>query len=460
MNRKFYGATHLLNQITKKLHIDQDLQQCFPHTHKQILSLAYYLTLEDNSPLYRFEKWNTLHKHPYNTNITSQHSSQIFASITEDSKNQFLKLFADHHAQKECWLYDTTTISSYSKTLKQVQYGKNKENDLLPQINIALAYGEKTNLPFYYRKLAGNIVDVTTLNQLVADFKALGFSKVKLVLDRGFVSKANMSLLLADNIEFLMVLKMSFKFVRTALDDVYDELVSFEHYDVKRGLYSMTVPLTAGVVCGDALTGSVEGDRQLFLHLFYDVDRAAEDRKSLDRRLFVMRDELLSGRLDLAHAGGYRKYFFVEKLVGGGVRVVVNDEAVLVARRCFGFFALLSSECRDAVVALELYRNRDLVEKAFGNVKDKLSFCRMLVSSEQSLDGKLFVCYVGLIFLSYIKKCMVDAGLFEYYTLQGVLDCLDVIECFESGESLKVGEMTEKQVQLYKALDVEPPTSL
>ncbi len=58
--------------------------------------------------------------------------------------------------------------------------------------------------------------------------------------------------------------------------------------------------------------------------------------------------------------------------------------------------------------ALEIYRNKDLVEQAFGNLKERLNLRRTLVSSEQSLDGKLFVEFVALIYLSYLKKA--DAG--------------------------------------------------
>ncbi len=69
-HRSFYGATYLLDAIGEKLGITDDLKQCFPTTYKQILSIAYYLTLEDTRPLYRFEKWGFLHKHPYGTTIT------------------------------------------------------------------------------------------------------------------------------------------------------------------------------------------------------------------------------------------------------------------------------------------------------------------------------------------------------------------------------------------------------
>ena len=134
---------------------------------------------------------------------------------------------------------------------------------------------------------------------------------------------------------------------------------------------------------------------------------------------------------------------------------------VAKAKRYFGFFALVSNETMGAITALELYRNKDLVEKAFGNLKERLNMRRTLVSSEHSLEGKLFVEFVALIYLSYIKKQMQDTGLFKDYTLATALDKLDVIECFESpGQKLRVGELLEKQKQLYSDLGVDPPASL
>jgi len=115
----------------------------------------------------------------------------------------------------------------------------------------------------------------------------------------------------------------------------------------------------------------------------------------------------------------------------------------------------------DAITALELYRNKDVVEKAFGNLKERLNMRRTLISSEQSLEGKLFVNFVALIYLSYIKKQMQDTDLFKSYTLQGALDKLDVIECFESpGQKLRVGELLENQKEIYQSLGVDPPASL
>jgi transposase len=112
----------------------------------------------------------------------------------------------------------------------------------------------------------------------------------------------------------------------------------------------------------------------------------------------------------------------------------------------------------DATKALQLYRNKDVVEKAFGNLKERLSMRRMLVSSEQSLDGKLFVEFIALIFLSYIKKQMQVKNLYKQYTLQTLLDKVDVIEYFEYPNTKpRVGEILEKQKDIFEAMGVDVP---
>lgn len=72
--RRFFGATYLFDSIGEKLGITKDLKTCFPNHYKQILSIAYYLIMEESNPLFRFEKWHTTHKHPYEKNIPSQRS--------------------------------------------------------------------------------------------------------------------------------------------------------------------------------------------------------------------------------------------------------------------------------------------------------------------------------------------------------------------------------------------------
>lgn len=462
IKRSFFGATYLFDKIADKLGILDDLKNCFPSTYKQILSVAYYLILEDNNPLSRFEKWGNLHKHPHGSNITSQRSSELFASITEELKMKFFKLQGKRITDKEFWAYDTTSISSYSEQLKQVQYGNNKEDDSLPQINLALVYGEDSNLPFYYRKLAGNIPDSKTVKKLVDDLDLLGFSKVKLVMDRGFYSQENINMLYKEHLKFLIGTRISLSFVKKELDNIYDNFRFFENYSEKYELYTRTLQTEWKYTQNRPYKGDVlEESRRMYMHFYYNIDKAAEDEKTFDRNLRKYQLELESGKPVPSNEKLYRKYFDVKTTPKRGTTATVKEEAVKEAKRYYGYFVLLSNEKMDAITALELYRNKDVVEKAFGNLKERLNMRRTLVSSEQSLEGKLFVEFIALIFLSYVKKQMQTNNLYKSYTLQGLLDKLDVIECFEApGQEPCIGEVLEKQKQLYVDLGIIPPSSL
>ena len=163
--RLFCGASCLFDAIGEKIGLTDDLRVCFPQAWRQILSIAYYLILEDRNPLSRFPRWAATHQHTYGRDISSQRSSELFAAIGEDSRQQFFGRQRRRRVESEFWGYDTTSISSYSQSLRQTRYGLNKEHDFLEQINLALLFGEESALPFYYRKLPGNISDIKTVKQ-------------------------------------------------------------------------------------------------------------------------------------------------------------------------------------------------------------------------------------------------------------------------------------------------------
>ena len=460
-DRLFYGATYLLDKIGDKTGVYEDLKQCFPSDYKQILSIAYYLILEDKNPLYRFEKWAATHKHPYGRDIPSQRSSALFMGITPDAIQKFFHLQGKRRNEHEYWVYDTTSFSSFSETLRQVQYGYNKEGDKLAQFNLALVYGEQSNLPFYYRKLAGNIPDVKTVKMLLTDLGAIGLNKAKLVMDKGFFSVNNVNGLMKERFKFLMAVRTSLSIVRNGLDKVYEQFRTFEHYNEDHQLYSITVPGEWPYVQDRPYKGdTLEEKRRVYIHLYYNIDRAAEEQKNFDRKLMGLKRELISGKLNQEHEGLYKKYFVVKDTPVRGVQVSVNETAVMNAKRYYGFFALLSNEKMDSITALEIYRNKDVAEKAFGDLKERLNMRRALVSSEQGLDGKLFVEFVALIYLSFLKKQMQVKHMFKDYTIAGLLDKLDIIECFvRPGLKLQVGEILDKQMLIFLNMDVPLPPS-
>lgn len=54
---------------------------------------------------------------------------------------------------------------------------------------------------------------------------------------------------------------------------------------------------------------------------------------------------------------------------------------------------------------------------------------RLLAKSEKNLDGKSFNEFIALILISHLAHKMKEANLYKKYTMQQLLDTLDVIEC-------------------------------
>ena len=199
----------------------------------------------------------------------------------------------------------------------------------------------------------------------------------------------------------------------------------------------------------------------MYLHLYYNSEKALEHENRFNAMLDQLESELTTGNRKPENEKQYAKYFDITETPIRGIKITPKQDAIKEAEKDYGFFALMSNEIKDPIKALDIYRNKDLVEKAFGNLKERLNLRRTGASTESSLDGKLFVQFVALIYMSYLKKKMSNEGLFDDYTMQKVLDELDVIEVFENpGSAIHVGEVTKKQEGLYKSLGVIPPNTL
>ena len=168
--------------------------------------------------------------------------------------------------------------------------------------------------------------------------------------------------------------------------------------------------------------------------------------------------ELLDNKPVESHKKAYAQFFDVKATPRRGRQVYYKEDAIKEARKYLGYFALITNEKMDAFTALHLYRMKDIVEKAFGNIKERLNMRRLLVSSERGLDGKIFTEFVALILISHLDHKIKKSGLYSNYTMRTLLDKLDVLESFEDAKhSLRIGDMLNKQAEIYKALGIAPP---
>lgn len=68
-----------------------------------------------------------------------------------------------------------------------------------------------------------------------------------------------------------------------------------------------------------------------------------------------------------------------------------------------GHSSIQSIGVKDLLDDIEIYRSKDLIEKEFRNLKDRFNLGCATVASEEDLEGKLFIQFIALIYLSKIK---------------------------------------------------------
>ena len=279
-------------------------------------------------------------------------------------------------------------------------------------------------------------------------------------MDRGFYSEKNINDLMKHHHKFLIGARLSLKMVNNRLDKIRNDFVTRFNYNSELKLYVMSFTEEWTYTEEKTRSGEVITDkRRIYLHFYYNDQKATDDKVRFNAMLDRLENNLINGTPDPGDAKLYQKYFTIHETPVRGKTYSFNEEAIRKAEQNYGYFALMTNGIKDPSEALRIYRLKDLIEKSFGNLKERLSMRRMAVASEENFEGKLFVQFIALQLMSYIKKQMDKNKLFSDYTLQSLLDEIDIIEYYQQpGKAHHLSEITGKQRRIYEFMDVLSPS--
>lgn len=442
------GPSLILDTFTARLGLEGLLKSCFPKCYKQIQMMAYYLVAQGGA-LSHCELWSKSHAPDLTTSLTSQRISEMLCDITIDEKQTFCTKWMKKIFEDDYLCYDITSISSYSEQNEYIKYGHNRDKERLPQLNLAMLFGQKGRLPLYYQQLPGNITDVTTLHNLTKTFKAMEVTSLNYVMDKGFYSKKNIDNLLANRHKFTVSVPINNKWVQQVIDDVYQDIHGPQGYQRidNETLYVHTRLYPWG-----------EENRRCYLHLYYNAYARAVAVDRFNEELIGYKNELQSGMQIKEHADAYNTFFVIKTTPKRGMQVSYNDEAVSqYIKRYTGFQAILSNSIKDPVETLQVYRDKDVVEKCFDDLKNQLDMKRLRMHSSASVNGRLFVQFIALIYMSALRKEMRESGLIKQYTVRELLQEMETLTKIKySGKyGCIITEMTKPQREILKCLNIE-----
>ena len=441
------GPSFVLDAIAERISLKSIMKSAFPDSHQELLNMAFYLTSQGGA-LSHCSSWAKSHAPDLSPSLTSQRISELLASIGTDKKQTFFAKWMKKRLENDYLCYDITSVSSYSELNEYIKYGYNRDEESLPQLNLAMLFGQKSALPVYYHRIPGNINDVSTLHNLVQTFTALEVGRMHFVMDKGFYSRKNVDDLLSHRDHFTISVPLNNKWVQQAIDEVHQTIHGPDGYrkldDEILYVHSRMYPWG-------------ESRRRCYLHLYYNATNRARAIDTFNEALFEYRQEVESGKPAAAHQKAYDEFLIIKSTPKRGLSVSFNTEAInRHISRYAGFQALLSSGIKDPVEAMRVYRDKDAVEKSFDDLKNSLDMKRLRMQSAATVDGRLFVQFIALILVSALRKQMRDTSLIEKYTVRELLREMETLT--KINYSGKYGhiltELTKPQKDILKALDI------
>jgi transposase len=413
-----YGAIYLLEHLAKESKLKDVLQKVFPKEYANILNLIYFKIIK-HAPYYLFQTWAESAYLFEGLPLISQDLTDFTRELggEEDLHKQFFVEWISQHSNLETLIFDITSISSHSKYNDWLEWGYNRDGDNLAQINLGAIVSQELGLPLAYRFLPGSITDVVTLKNTELFARDIGIKKVKFVLDKGFYSTKNIELLIANNLDFTIPLTFNTKESERLIEQTKVELTkatnSFHHrHDL---MYYVQKSATIG---GHKLTA----------HVYLNTSRQKDQISSFLLKLNKFEEEIANKNyskeeleLKLKDAT-YSKFYTIVKN-----KLLKNDAEISEHIIDMGKVILLTNHDVDGQELLNMYVNKDIVEKYFDTMKNELNEKRLRVSSKDVFSGRLLITFLSLILRTHLERLSVKSKLHKTFTVHEILANLNLI---------------------------------
>ena len=367
-----FGDTNILHRCLQNSKLNKAIEAILPDSIDTLKVLLFHKII-DGGASKSVSNWydgNIAKVFFPNARVDSQRISEFLASLgNENVQRQFFKSYMSEIADISGDVVIDSTGLENEANLPITEYsGKSEQNEA----RMIMVIDRVTHMPLYFRLVAGNIVDVSTLTTTFSLMKNFGVEPAFAVMDAGYYSSDNVKSLCKSKISFLSRLPAGRKLYSQMIEQTSQTLENPENIVVynKRSLYIQKVKVD--------LYGYVG-----YAYICCDIKQKGV---KLDKFLRDAKDDNLT-----------------------------NDE--IKAKIPFiGKFILVSNKELKPEELLPLYYTRQVAETTFGFAKTKLNLLPLRVHNLQTLKGYTFLSYVALLLSLEIQN-----KLKEVCTLQETL---------------------------------------
>ena len=448
------GQSMILRTSAARTGITGLLKECFPGYSELIQTLVEYYMVERESAAqlykyYLYDHYTELNYIPNETQLSRFFCEYMDHEKIQKFKNEWLKQRLNIEPEGRIDIdFDSTNFNISSGAVEGAEYGKAKVEEGLPQINVAYFLERRSGLPVYYDIYYGSIIDMEHCRKAAEKLRAINRdTKASFIMDRGYFSQANLNYLEDNGFHYLCmgketvpILELIAKTPSTVIEKAENRIYG-HYYGIKK-------------------TGNVfrESEKEYFIYLYYDPSKSVDAVPELQ-------DWVEYGCANIV--GKRDKNYGIRNTYGKYAKIEADDDGVIISavpnyeyldryRELCGYFWIISNEDITAEEALQCYRHRVAVERAFRNVKTEADLNKMYVSSDHAFEAKSF-----LAFLCAILRAEITLRLKPYFfqysseTTQTVLKELEKVkaELLMNKYHLRY-ELTSRQKQILSFYDI------
>lgn len=351
-----FGDAWFLQEYISKQPFYDSIKNALPEESDTLLALIFYRLLTNKGASCHAKIWyegNYSYLAFPEANLTSQNISKVLKELgSEEVQRHFFEeylscIYGDDGATGI--LVDSTGVPNATKM--DITQISNHNGDINREVRLIYVIDRDNGMPIYFRYVAGNIIDVSTLITTVSELEQYGVSVNHAILDAGYFSEKNAIELFESGIPFMTRLAPNKTVFKDAVAGNLDGLMS-QKYAYRYGERLVFIKKVKVDVCGydGYVYLCIDEDMYLMQHK-KTILNALDDKKSADE----------------------------------------TDAAI----KRLGAFAILTSEEISEEKLLPMYYTRQQVEQVFDISKNYADLLPIRVQSEQAFAGHLLICFMA-----------------------------------------------------------------
>jgi hypothetical protein len=416
-----FGDAWFLDHIIEDSGLKELFGNICPDDLDTLLSLISFRLLETGANCYAgrwFESSYARYLYP-SARIASRRISEFLDRLgTEETKRSFFGAYIAY-LRKTSSLGENVLIDSTGLP-NDIRFEHSKVNNhngvVSREVRLIHVVERGTGLPIYFRHVAGNIVDVSTLQTTANELKAQGINVRHGILDAGYCSRRNIRILKRDEIPFL---------TRLPGNKVAKNLIA------RHG--------------GDLLSHKYEqeyGDRVLC------IKRVPAQVFGIDLQVYICLD------VDVMHDGQKRS---LHRSINDSKKRKSKKEKNDDDLKQLGYFVLLSSEIIDEKEILPMYYMRQTIEQTFDLAKNDVDLVPLRTHKDETFRGHLMLCFMSTVVLMTVKRYLCTRKKLKNMNAKMVLKDMSSIKCGVFTQVLIMTEASKYANLIVKELKLELP---